>query len=81
MKGKDEGKIKSNTFTLIIKRISNQAHSDSPMIVKNPALIHKALFFSKITKSMRAMRAIYENIVSDKERKYQAVAWPAMNYE
>lgn len=25
------------------------------------------------------MRAIYENIVSDKERKYQAVAWPAMN--
>lgn len=49
------------------------------MIVKIPALIHKALFFSKITKSMRAMRAIYENIVSDKEGKYQAVAWPAIN--
>ncbi len=25
------------------------------------------------------MRAIYENIVSDKEGKYQAVAWPAIN--
>ena len=81
MKGKDEGEIKSHTFTLIIQWLSNQAHSDSSMIVKIPALIHKALFFSKITKSMMAMRAIYENIVSDKEGKYQAVAWPAMNFE
>ena len=74
MKGKDEGEIKPHTFNLIIQRLSNQTHSDSPMIVKIPALIHKALFFSKIMDSMRVMRAIYENIVSDKEGRYQAVA-------
>ena len=47
------------------------------MIVKNPVLIRNRLFFNKIMRDMRAMRAIYENIISDEERKYQAV--PAIN--
>ena len=49
------------------------------MIVRNPALIRNRLFFNKIMKNMRAMRATYENIVSDEEGKYQAVAWSAIN--